>query len=206
VLPYDQYLGRLPSYLQQAEMESNGKSVTQDGRAIDTYQTAPVIFGEPGTNGQHAFYQLIHQGTRIVPVDFIVPLHSHNPDPEHHDKLVAQSQALMEGRSLEQVQTELRQKGMLDADIARFAQHRVFPGSRPSTLLVTDRITPEALGELLAIYEHKICVCSFDQWGVELGKVLANVILADVANGSVRDSHDASTRSWIERYLRAKKV
>jgi glucose-6-phosphate isomerase len=217
VLPYDQYLGRLPAYLQQAEMESNGKSVSQDGHVIGGYDTCPIIFGEPGTNGQHAFYQLIHQGTRVVPVDFIVPLRSHNPEPTHHDKLVAhclaQSQALMEGRSRERVEAELRQKGMADAEIARFAQHRVFTGSRPSTLMVAERVTPRALGELLAIYEHKIFVqgmlwnvCSYDQWGVELGKVLANAILDDVAKRTVRDSHDASTRAWIERYIGAREA
>lgn len=218
VLPYDQYLGRLPAYLQQAEMESNGKGVSRGGEVVGAYDTAPVIFGEPGTNGQHAFYQLIHQGTRIVPADFIVPMQSHNPGPglgaDHHAKLVAhcfaQSQALMEGRSLAQVQHELKSRGMSDADIAFHAPHRVFSGSRPSTTLVTQKVTPETLGELLAMYEHKIFVqgivwdiCSFDQWGVELGKVLANAILGDFDAGTARPSHDASTRMLIEGYLQA---
>jgi glucose-6-phosphate isomerase len=213
VLPYDQYLARFPAYLQQADMESNGKSVSRAGLPIADYETGPVIFGEPGTNGQHAFYQLIHQGTKLVPADFIVPLrsHSHVPGSSHQAKLVAhcfaQSQALMEGRTLASVLTELRAKGVSEAEAQKLAPHRVFSGNRPSSMFVTEVVTPEILGQLIALYEHKIFVqgilwdtYSFDQWGVELGKVLAGKILSDFDKGTVEPSHDGSTQALIRMF------
>ena len=202
VLPYDQRLVLLPSYLQQLEMESNGKSVTLNGEGV-TWQTGPVIWGEPGTNGQHAFYQLLHQGTKLVPVDFIAFAQSENPLGDHHDKLIAnviaQSEALAFGKTAAEVQAE----GVDDALVA----HRTFEGNRPSTTLFAKRLTPSTLGQLVALYEHKIFVQgtlwginSFDQWGVELGKVLAKRALDELGPVEPELAHDASTNQLIRWY------
>jgi glucose-6-phosphate isomerase len=217
VLPYDQYLHRLPAYLQQADMESNGKFVTRDGARVD-YKTGPVIWGEPGTNGQHSFYQLIHQGTRLVPCDFIAPMRSHNnnvgPSGVHHRILMAnffaQSEALMTGKTLAEVVAELKVQGMSDSDIATLAPHKVFEGNRPTNTVVMPEVTPETLGALIALYEHKIFVQgviwgvnSYDQWGVELGKQLAKKIEAELVageKGSVDLKHDASTNGLMGYY------
>ena len=187
VLPYDQHLARFPAYLQQADMESNGKSTTLAGNRT-TMKTGPIIFGEPGTNGQHAFYQLIHQGTDIVSTDFIAPANSHSPLGDHHQKLLAnflaQPRALMLGKSRERVEQDLKKEELTKKEIDRLAPHKEFTGNRPSTLILMELLTPETLGALIALYEHKIfCqgviwgINSFDQWGVELGKVLAKTIL-----------------------------
>ena len=206
ILPYDQYLHRFPAYFQQGDMESNGKSVTRRGERIRDYQTGPIIWGEPGTNGQHAFYQLLHQGTKIVPCDFIAPVHSQNPLGDHHVKLLAnflaQTEALMMGRSREQT----RQRMGPDAD-ARLVEHGVFQGNRPSNSLVVDKLTPHALGMLIALYEHKIFVQgviwdinSFDQPGVELGKQLAGAILPELSHAGEIQGHDASTNGLINYF------
>ena len=206
ILPYDQYLKYLPAYLQQADMESNGKGVTRDGGPVG-WDTGPVVWGEPGTDGQHAFYQLIHQGTQVIPVDFIAPLASHNPIGDHHAKLlancIAQGEALMRGKTLAEARTELEAAGEDGATIERLAPHKVFPGNRPSTTLLVDRLTPERLGALLALYEHRIFVQgviwdlnSFDQWGVELGKQLAGTILQELEGGASAP-HDASTAALV---------
>ena len=215
VLPYDQYLCLLPAYLQQGDMESNGKSVDREGQRVD-YQTGAVVWGEPGTNGQHAFYQLIHQGTEIVPCDFIGVINSHNPIGDHHRKLIAncfaQSEALMVGRTATEVIHELLIRG-LDKEEARvLAPYKIFEGNRPTNTFLLDRVTPRSLGMLVALYEHEFFVQgvvwrvnSFDQWGVELGKVLAGKILGEtknlVTNGDAELSHhDGSTRALIERF------
>ncbi|HLV21716.1 MAG TPA: glucose-6-phosphate isomerase [Polyangiaceae bacterium] len=211
ILPYDQYLKRLPAYLQQADMESNGKGVDRQSRPITDYATGPIIWGEPGTNGQHAFYQLIHQGTELVPADFIVPLRSHNPIGEHHAMLLAncfaQTEALMRGKTAEEARAELGRAGLAPERVAELAPHKVFPGNRPTNTLVVDQLTPRALGRLIALYEHKIFVQgviwnvnSYDQWGVELGKQLAGKILPELqARGEVT-GHDSSTNALIARY------
>jgi glucose-6-phosphate isomerase len=203
VLPYDQYLKRFPAYLQQLTMESNGKHVTLDGVAVD-YQTGAVYWGEPGTNGQHSFYQLIHQGTKLVPCDFIGFLHSLNPLGRHHDLLTAnvfaQTEALAFGKTAEQVRAE----GTPEALVA----HRVFEGNRPSNTLLADRLTPAVLGSLVALYEHSVFtqgvlwdINSFDQWGVELGKVLAKRIAAEIESTDDTDlTHDSSTNALIRLY------
>lgn len=212
ILPYDQYLARFPAYLQQLEMESNGKRVRRDGTLVD-YPTCPVIWGEPGTNGQHAFYQLLHQGTQIVPADFIAPMHSQNELGEHHRLLlanfVAQTEALMRGKTLDEVRVELAAQGSSGPALDALAPHKVFPGNRPTNTLVFDRLTPHALGALIALYEHKVYVQgvvwginSFDQWGVELGKQLAQQVLAELAAAPSAGAHDASTQHLIERLLR----
>jgi glucose-6-phosphate isomerase len=217
VLPYDQYLALLPAYLQQADMESNGKATSRGGERIDSYQTGPVIWGAAGTNGQHAFYQLIHQGTRVVPADFIIPLTSHNPLGDHHDKLVAngfaQTEALMRGKTQQEAFGELVARGMPEARATQLAPHKVFSGNRPTTTWLTEKITPAALGQLLAIYEHKIFVqgmvwdvVSFDQWGVELGKELATRILPELSNTATLEHHDGSTQALIARYRRTRKA
>ena len=210
VLPYDQHLSRLPAYLQQADMESNGKSRSITGQRVD-YHTGPVIFGEPGTNGQHAFYQLIHQGTDIISCDFIAAVHSHAPLSGHHEKLlanfVAQMEALMCGRSKEEVRDELEAQGYSDSEITDLAPHKIFEGGRPSNAILMERLTPQTLGALIALYEHKIfCqgviwqINSFDQWGVELGKQLAKVILGEIEDPAIPlKSHDASTAGLIGR-------
>ncbi|HEY4029150.1 MAG TPA: glucose-6-phosphate isomerase [Caulobacteraceae bacterium] len=208
VIPYSQRLGLLPSFLQQLEMESNGKQATAAGQPAPR-ATAPVVFGEPGTNAQHAFFQMLHQGTDVVPVEFIgVARNDEGPAGAHQkllSNLLAQAEALMIGRSEQDVRAELATKGLDEAAIAALAPQRAFPGDRPSTLIVMDRLTPRSLGALIALYEHKTLVegClweinSFDQWGVELGKALANRILPELEGGLAR-RHDPSTSAWIER-------
>ncbi len=211
ILPYDQYLHRFPAHFQQVDMESNGKRVTVDGDSVD-YQTGPVLFGEPGTNGQHSFYQLIHQGTRLVPCDFIAAARSHNPLGDHHAILLsnffAQTEALMRGKTADEVRAELAAKGLDEAAIDSALPHRVFPGNRPSTSILLDQITPHSLGMLIALYEHKVFVQgavwgvnSFDQWGVELGKQLAKQILPELQQGQPVSGHDASTNGLINAWL-----
>ncbi len=204
ILPYDQYLLRFPAYLQQAVMESNGKSVTETGEKID-YQTSPIIWGEPGTNGQHAFYQLMHQGTKIVPADFIGFKESLNPISDHHDKLMANFFAQSEAFAFGKTEEELKAEGVSKELIA----HKVMPGNRPSNSIVVDKLTPYTLGQLTALYEHSIFVQgviwgidSFDQWGVELGKVLAKKILGEIEAGDTSDlKHDSSTNQLIKKFL-----
>jgi len=213
VLPYEQYLELLPAFLQQLDMESNGKSVDERGEHIRSYTTGPIVWGAPGTNGQHAFYQLLHQGTRIVATDFIVAARSHNPLGDHHDKLVAncfaQSEALMRGRSEAEVLAELEHAGKSAEVRRKLAPHRAFEGNRPSSTFLIAKLTPRALGRLLALYEHKVFtqgviwnINSFDQWGVELGKVLAGNILAEFSGLSASNEHDSSTANLIARYRR----
>jgi len=210
ILPYDQYLHRFPAYFQQGNMESNGKSVDRNGQPV-TYETGPVIWGEPGTNGQHAFYQLIHQGTKLIPCDFIAPAVSHNPIGEHHQMLMsnffAQTEALMRGKPPAEVTAELRKAGKSDAEIERLTPFRVFTGNRPTNSILVRKITPRVLGSLIALYEHKIFVqgvlwniYSFDQWGVELGKQLANKILPELKGDEKVTSHDSSTNGLINAY------
>jgi len=216
VIPYDENLRFLPAYLQQADMESNGKRVTRDGAAID-YQTGPIVWGEPGTDAQHSFFQLIHQGTRLVQTDFILPLRSHYPLSGHHEKLVAnclaQAQALMCGRTAAEARAELEERGFESAAIEQMIAHRVFPGNRPSNLLLLDQVTPAVLGALVALYEQKIFiqgviwgVDSFDQWGVELGKQLAGQILSDLQRASCSPGLDSSTAALVGRSLAANKI
>jgi len=211
VLPYDQYLQYLPDYLQQADMESNGKGMTRDGIHV-SYDTGPVVWGSPGTDGQHAYYQLLHQGTRLIPCDFIVPLRSHNPLGHHHAILVAncfaQSEALMRGRNEVEARDMLIRSGMDEAMARALAPQSVFEGNRPSNTLLVNQITPETLGALIAMYEHKIFVQgiiwglnSFDQPGVELGKRLAGDILADFERKGPSSEHDSSTAQLIRRFL-----
>ncbi|MBA3391939.1 MAG: glucose-6-phosphate isomerase [Deltaproteobacteria bacterium] len=211
ILPYDQYLHRFPAYFQQADMESNGKRVDRGGTAITDYTTGPVIWGEPGTNGQHAFYQLIHQGTRLVPADFIAPIRSHNPIGEHHPILLAnffaQTEALMRGKTAEEARAELEAQGLPAERVDQLVPHKTFPGNRPTTSILVDQLTPKTLGALVAMYEHKIFVqgivwdvFSFDQWGVELGKQLAARILPELADDRHVASHDASTNGLINYY------
>lgn len=212
ILPYDQYLRRLPAYLQQLDMESNGKSVQRDG-APTVYATGPILWGEPGTDGQHAFYQLLHQGTTVVPADFIAPVQSHNPIGDHHRLLLsnffAQTEALMNGRTLDEVTEEMRRAGADDSLIALVAPHRVFPGNRPSNSIMFKRLDPRTLGALLALYEHKVFVqgviwniCSFDQWGVQLGKELATKIFPELTGPEQVTTHDCSTNGLIAYYKR----
>jgi glucose-6-phosphate isomerase len=210
ILPYDQYLHRFAAYFQQGNMESNGKYVGRDGKKVN-YPTGPIIWGEPGTNGQHAFYQLIHQGTHLIPCDFIAPARSHNPIGDHHVKLLsnffAQTEALMKGKSLPEVVAEMRKAGKSEEEIQRIAPHRVFEGNRPTNSILVKQITPYTLGQLVALYEHKIAaqgiiwnIFSFDQWGVELGKVLANGILPELTDDVKVVSHDSSTNGLINAY------
>ena len=210
ILPYDQYLHRFPAYFQQAYMESNGKNVDRNGDPVD-YQTGTIVWGEPGTNGQHAFFQLIHQGTKLVPCDFIVPAISHNPLGDHHPKLLAscfaQTEAMMVGKSEEQVVAELRLAGHTDQEIAALLPFKIFPGNIPTNTVLLKKITPRALGALISMYEHKIFVqgiiwnvFSFDQWGVELGKELANGILKELATKGSIEGHDASTNGLINAW------
>ena len=210
ILPYDQYLHRFPAYFQQGNMESNGKSVDRNGQPV-TYETGPVIWGEPGTNGQHAFYQLIHQGTKLIPCDFIAPAVSHNPIGEHHQMLMsnffAQTEALMKGKPEAEVTAELRKAGKSDEEIKRLTPFRVFTGNRPTNSILVRKITPRVLGSLIALYEHKIFVqgvlwnvYSFDQWGVELGKQLANKILPELKGDEKVTTHDSSTNGLINAY------
>lgn len=214
ILPYDQYLHRFAAYFQQGNMESNGKSVDREGHHV-MYQTGPIIWGEPGTNGQHAFYQLIHQGTKMIPCDFLAPVISHNPIGDHHPKLLsnffAQTEALMMGKTLPEVVEELGKKGM-DHDAIEFhAPFRVFEGNKPSNSILFKQLTPHTLGSLIAMYEHKIFaqgviwnVFSFDQWGVELGKVLANKILPELTSPDEITTHDSSTNGLINYFKRLK--
>ncbi len=210
IIPYDQYLHRFAAYLQQGDMESNGKSVTRDGVRAD-YSTGPVIWGEPGTNGQHAFFQLIHQGTKLIPVDFIAPTQSQNPIGEHHPILLsnffAQTEALMRGKTEEEARAELASSGLRGEELARLLPHKVFPGNRPTNSILFKKLTPRTLGSLIALYEHKIFVQgvvwdvnSFDQWGVELGKQLAKAILPELAGEGQVSSHDSSTNGLIGFY------
>ncbi len=210
VLPYDQYLHRFSAYLQQANMESNGKSVDRNGKRVG-YPTGPVIWGEPGTNGQHAFYQLIHQGTQIIPADFIAPVKSHHNMQGHHQKLLAnffaQTEALMRGKTEIEVKRELLQAGWDEQQIAKHLPFRVFEGNKPTNSLLLEKITPRTLGSLIALYEHKIFVqgviwnlYSFDQWGVELGKELAKKVLPELLSTEEISSHDASTNGLIQYY------
>ncbi|WP_374625532.1 glucose-6-phosphate isomerase, partial [Devosia sp.] len=214
VLPYDQRLSRFAAYLQQQDMESNGKSVTLAGKPVD-YPTGPIIWGEPGTNGQHAFYQLIHQGTDVIPVDFLVAAQPHEAMPPHHDKLVAnvfaQSEALMLGKSKDEVVAELTAQGLDKARIKALTPHKLFPGNRPSNTLIYPKLTPERLGSLVALYEHKVFVQgtiwgvnSYDQWGVELGKQLAKALLPKVQGTEKATGHDSSTRGLVDAYLKMK--
>ncbi|MCC6468938.1 MAG: glucose-6-phosphate isomerase [Alphaproteobacteria bacterium] len=207
VLPYDQGLSRFPAYLQQAEMESNGKSVTRDGRRV-AHATAPILFGEPGTNGQHAFYQLLHQGTRVVPADFIAPARSRYPTGRHHAMLLAnflaQSEALMCGKTAAEVRAELAAQGLNGAALEAAIPHRVFDGNRPSNTILVRQLDPRTLGMLIALYEHKIFtqgliwdINSFDQWGVELGKQLANRILPELEGDKPPGEHDSSTLALL---------
>jgi glucose-6-phosphate isomerase len=207
VLPYDQYLHRFPAYLQQLEMESNGKRVDRDGNAVD-YDTGMVMWGEPGTNGQHAFYQLLHQGTRMIPADFIAPLHSQNPIGEHHAILLAncfaQTEALMLGKTAEEARAELEAQGLRGEALESLLPHKVFPGNKPTNTLLFDKLDPRTLGMLIALYEHKVFtqgvvwnINSFDQWGVELGKQLAGKILPELREAGAASQHDASTSGLI---------
>lgn len=214
ILPYDQYLHRFAAYFQQGNMESNGKAIDRSGNPV-TYQTGPIIWGEPGTNGQHAFYQLIHQGTKLIPCDFIAPAVSHNPSSDHHEKLLsnffAQTEALMKGKTAEEVQAELAAAGMSKEEISFHTPFRVFEGNRPSNSILFEQLTPRTLGSLIAMYEHKIFVqgivwniFSFDQWGVELGKVLAKKILPELQSEEEIASHDTSTNGLINYFKRLK--
>jgi glucose-6-phosphate isomerase len=202
VLPYDQYLKRFPAYLQQLTMESNGKHVTVDGREVD-YETGAIYWGEPGTNGQHSFYQLIHQGTRLIPCDFIAFAQSLNPIGEHHDLLVANVFAQGEALAFGKTADELRAEKVADW----LVPHRTFEGNRPSNTLLLDRLTPGALGRLVALYEHIVFtqgaiwqINPFDQWGVELGKVLAKKIAPELSGPEPALGHDSSTNALIRRY------
>jgi glucose-6-phosphate isomerase len=210
ILPYDQYLHRFPAYLQQLEMESNGKRVDRDGREVN-YATHPVIWGEPGTNGQHSFYQLIHQGTRLVPADFLAPIHSQHPIGTHHAMLLsncfAQTEALMLGKTEDEARAELVAQGLTGDALESLLPYKIFPGNRPTTTLLYDRLDPRTLGQLIALYEHKTFVQGtiwninpFDQWGVEYGKQLASKLLPEL-QGKPASAHDASTNGLIQHYL-----
>lgn len=210
ILPYDQYMHRFAAYFQQGDMESNGKQVGRDGKEV-SYQTGPIIWGEPGTNGQHAFYQLIHQGTKLIPADFLAPAISHNPIGQHHQMLLsnffAQTEALMNGKTREVVEEELVKAGKSQAEIDELAPFKVFTGNRPTNSIMFKLLTPRTLGSLVAMYEHKIFVqgviwnvFSFDQWGVELGKQLANQILPELSGNEEVTSHDSSTNGLINTY------
>ncbi|MCJ8216148.1 glucose-6-phosphate isomerase [Aeromonas veronii] len=210
ILPYDQYMHRFPAYFQQGNMESNGKYVDRNGKPVD-YQTGPIIWGEPGTNGQHAFYQLIHQGTKLIPCDFLAPAISHNPIGDHHPKLLAnffaQTEALAFGKSKEEVEAEFLAAGKTLEQVKDLVPFKVFEGNRPTNSILFKSLTPKTLGALIAMYEHKIFVqgaiwniFSFDQWGVELGKQLANKILPELGNNEAVTSHDCSTNGLINTW------
>ncbi|MFA0056511.1 glucose-6-phosphate isomerase [Vibrio echinoideorum] len=210
ILPYDQYMHRFAAYFQQGNMESNGKFVDREGNPVE-YQTGPIIWGEPGTNGQHAFYQLIHQGTKLIPSDFIAPAISHNPASDHHQKLMsnffAQTEALAFGKTKETVEAEFLAAGKTAKEAAELAPFKVFEGNRPTNSILVKQMTPRSLGNLIAMYEHKIFVqgviwniFSFDQWGVELGKQLANQILPELADDAQVTSHDSSTNGLINAF------
>ena len=227
ILPYDQDMHRFPAYFQQGDMESNGKRVDRSGAPITDYTTGPIVWGEPGTNGQHAFYQLIHQGTRLVPADFLAPIETHHPlvspgadgkpGARHHDVLLAnffaQTEALMKGKTPDEARAELEAQKLPPARVAELVPHKTFPGNRPSTSILFQKMTPRMLGTLVAMYEHKIFtqgivwnIFSFDQWGVELGKQLAKKIEPELAGTAPVTTHDASTNGLIDRYkARAKR-
>jgi glucose-6-phosphate isomerase len=208
IVPYDHSLARFPNHMQQLDMESNGKVTNRQGQRL-SYKTGPVIWGTPGTNGQHAYFQLIHQGTQLVPVDFVLPVNSHYPECDHQSILLAnglaQSEALMRGKTAEEVRTELVVEGYEGEELEALMPHKVFPGNRPSNTLIFPKLTPEMLGQLVALYEHKVFVQgviwninSFDQWGVELGKQLAKAILPDLQQDSEISVHDSSTTHLIK--------
>jgi glucose-6-phosphate isomerase len=210
ILPYDQYMHRFAAYFQQGDMESNGKRVNRNGEAVN-YSTGPVIWGEPGTNGQHAFYQLIHQGTKLIPCDFIAPVISHNAIGEHHKILLsnffAQTEALMKGKTKAEAEAELKASGLSGEPLQSLLPHKVFTGNKPTNSIFVKKITPHNLGALIALYEHKIFVQgiiwninSFDQWGVELGKQLAKAILPELQDNKPINSHDSSTNGLINFY------
>ena len=210
LLPYDQSMARFPAYFQQGDMESNGKFVDRDGKRVD-YNTGPIIWGEPGTNGQHAFYQLIHQGTRLVPCDFIMPMKTHYPMGDHHKILFsnffAQTKALMLGKTPEEARAELEAQGYTGDRLQQLLPHKVFEGNHPTNSILFRKLDPKTLGALIAMYEHKIFVQgiiwninSFDQWGVELGKQLANSILPELSDANPVHGHDASTNGLINYY------
>ncbi len=216
ILPYDQYMYRFAAYFQQGNMESNGKSVDRNGEPVG-YATGPIIWGEPGTNGQHAFYQLIHQGTLLIPCDFIAPAQSHNSIGDHHQKLLsnffAQTEALMNGKTDEEAQKELEKAGLSAEEIAKLLPFKVFTGNKPTNSILVKKITPFTLGKLIALYEYKIFVqgviwniFSFDQWGVELGKQLANKILPELQNEEKVETHDSSTNNLINLYKQMRKL
>jgi len=216
VAPYEQYLHRFPAYLQQLTMESNGKRVHVDGSAV-AVPTEPVVWGEPGTNGQHAFFQLVHQGTHVIPTDFLMALEALEPVGEHHELLMAncfaQSEALMSGKTRDEVVAEMRAAGKDEADIERLADHRTFPGDRPSTTVLFQRLDPYTLGALIALYEHKVFVEAtiwdinpFDQWGVELGKALASSIVDEIRDGATVSAHDSSTNGLLNRALKLRNL
>jgi glucose-6-phosphate isomerase len=210
ILPYDQYMHRFSAYFQQGNMESNGKYIDRNGNRVN-YQTGPIIWGEPGTNGQHAFYQLIHQGTKLIPCDFIAPAISHNPIGDHHQKLLsnffAQTEALAFGKTKEQVEVEFAAIGKTPEETAEVVPFKVFEGNRPTNSILVKKITPNILGKLIAMYEHKIFtqgviwnIYSFDQWGVELGKQLAGKILPELKGDDTVCSHDNSTNGLINKW------
>ena len=215
ILPYDQYMHRFAAYFQQGNMESNGKSIDRNGEAV-SYATGPVIWGEPGTNGQHAFYQLIHQGTPMIPCDFIAPAQTHNPIGDHHEKLLsnffAQTEALMNGKTKDEAMDELSKSGKKGDEASKLASYKTFSGNRPTNSILLKKITPFSLGQLIAVYEHKIFVqgviwniFSFDQWGVELGKQLANNILPELKDDEAVSGHDSSTNGLINAYKQMRK-
>ncbi|MEX2336056.1 MAG: glucose-6-phosphate isomerase [Fulvivirga sp.] len=214
LLPYDQYMHRFAAYFQQGDMESNGKSVDREGKQV-TYETGPIIWGEPGTNGQHAFYQLIHQGTKLIPCDFLAPANSHNPIGDHHEKLLAnffaQTEALMNGKCEDEVVQELKAQQLADQEIEKLKRFKIFEGNRPTNSILFKKLDPRTLGSLIAMYEHKIFVqgviwniYSFDQWGVELGKQLAKKILPELSGAEEVQSHDSSTNGLINQFKRFK--
>jgi glucose-6-phosphate isomerase len=215
ILPYDQHMHRFPAYFQQGNMESNGKSVDRSGRKL-AYQSGPILWGEPGTNGQHSFYQLIHQGTRFIPADFLAPAVSHNPLGDHHPILLsnffAQTEALMNGKTREEVVTELKQDGKSEDEIKKLAPYKIFDGNKPTNSILFRKLTPGTLGSLIAMYEHKIFVqgviwniFSFDQWGVELGKQLARKIQPQLSDDQPVDTHDGSTNGLINAFKKMRR-
>lgn len=214
ILPYDQYLKYFPAYFQQGDMESNGKSVNLKGERVD-YTTGPIIWGQPGTNGQHAFYQLIHQGTKLIPCDFLAPAKSHNPLGKHHPILLsnffAQTEALMKGRTTEEAREELVKSGLKGEGLEQLAAAKTFGGNKPTNSFLFEKLTPETLGSLIALYEHKIFtqgvvwnINSFDQMGVELGKQLAGAILPELGDDQPVISHDSSTNGLINYFKRSR--
>jgi glucose-6-phosphate isomerase len=216
ILPYDQYLEYLPTYLQQGDMESNGKTMDINGQPV-AYPTGPVIFGQPGTNGQHAFYQLIHQGSELIPCDFIAAAQGHHSLGRHHEILIAnflaQPEALMRGKTYDEALAELRASGVDEDDLAKPAAAKTFPGNKPTNTILYRKLTPRVLGSLIALYEHKIFtqgaiwnINSFDQMGVELGKQLAQTILAELSSDEPAASHDSSTNGLIDAYKRMRQT